>query len=1600
MADLKKRGTGTRAKKKTAPAGTVVRSATASTGETLSAIVRHSPLAVICTDLDGNVQMWNPAAERMFGWSEQEALGKMNPIVPKEKIQEYRNLQGQVRSGHPYISKELERQRKDSTRITLNACSAPLRDESGEITGLLGVFEDITERKQIELKIAEQSALLQQIMDTANVGIGSVDMEGRFSQANRQMADLFGYTVREFIGSSYLDHVHPSEREAGKAGMQALLTGTVSSVELDRLYQRKDGSSFWGHLTCNRFYGAHGNSLGLIGTITDITDRKNAEQALSDSEEKLSMVLDNVGAYIFIKDRKYRYTYVNKRSADLFRKRTEDIVGKSDADFFDAASVDEIMRSDRTVIEEGKTVTREEVDLTVPEGDARTYWTVKLPLRDSTGVVTGLCGISTDITDRKRTEETKNRLLEAVSASTEGIGISDEKDRFIYVNDAHSRISGHPRHELLGKSWRDFTPPELVPIIDAEFSRTLRNRAVGIWTGEVPAIWPDGTVVPTEVTATARWDDAGNYLGHICIVRDITERKKAQEQLVESEERYRKLFENSVSPILVIDGSGNYLDCNDAALTFLECTREEVLKKNVADYIPPALQQQQVLDSHMPLWEHGGIIETDYYIHGRVKTLALSINRFKWKDSLAVFAIGNDITERKKVEASLRESEQRFRGAFENAAVGACMVDLTGRFIKVNRFLCEMLGYKEEELLTKTFSDVTHPDDIQIGLDYLKRLIGGEMEFASFEKRYVRKDGTIVHLIVSPALIRDGAGAPQYFEGLFQNITERKKAEEQLWRSRNMLTNVLNTMPQSVFWKDTSSVYLGCNDIFARACGFERPEQIVGKSDLDLPWPRPESEAYRADDQEVMQSKLPKHHIIEPLHRPDGSRLWIDTSKVPLTGKDGTVFGVLGVFDDITDRKEREIQQEKDHKLLELIARTQQHFIRERSAGALFGKLLNDFLDLMDSEYGFIGEVLYQDNGQPYLRTHAITNIAWNDEMRKFYADHVQTGFEFFNLNTLFGEVMKTEAAVFSNDPSRDSRKGGLPEGHPALNSFLGLPFILDGRMVGMIGIANRPGGYDDRMVSYLQPFAAVCANIIGSFRVERARIQAEEKLRESEQFSRSILDTVDEGFIVIGRDYRIMTANKAYCSQVVMACEEVIGRHCYSISHHIDRPCHEAGEECVVRKVLESGKPEVALHKHSDREGHTLYVETKGFPIRDQAGTILSVIETISNITEKHLLEEERLKTQKLESIGMLAGGIAHDFNNLLQGVFGYISLAKVKSDDRTKSMAALEQAEKALHQSVSLTSQLLTFSKGGKPARKRIFVQPVIENAVKFALSGSRSEYQFSIDPDLRPVDGDAGQLGQVIQNIVLNADQSMPIGGRVLIKARNMPSGSAHAPGLPAGDCIEITIEDSGIGIPEQYLGKIFDPYFTTKEKGSGLGLATAYSIVKNHNGQLRVESEMGKGSVFFLYLPAAAALPETAAVHPSAPPAPINRLRILAMDDEDLVRNLIEEMLRALGHEVETASHGEEALEKYRAAADTGKPFDCVILDYTIRGGMGGAETIQRLKQMDPAVKAIVSSGYSNDDAVTNFRKNGFIAFLKKPYDIEELRKTLQDFQGAS
>jgi len=373
--------------------------------------------------------------------------------------------------------------------------------------------------------------------------------------------------------------------------------------------------------------------------------------------------------------------------------------------------------------------------------------------------------------------------------------------------------------------------------------------------------------------------------------------------------------------------------------------------------------------------------------------------------------------------------------------------------------------------------------------------------------------------------------------------------------------------------------------------------------------------------------------------------------------------------------------------------------------------------------------------------------------------------------------------------------------------------------------------------------------------------------------------------------------------------------------------------------------------------------------------------------------MEADLQRVQKLESLGVLAGGLAHDFNNLLAGILGSVNVARALVEPDSRVSKRLAQAESATFRARELTQQLLTFSRGGAPQKVTAAIGHILREAARFALRGSNVTCDFDIAPDLAPVDVDEGQLGQVMHNLVINADQAMPEGGTVRISARNRGVSSTRNLPVPERDHVEVVVSDEGMGIPGDDLHKVFDPYYSTKETGRGLGLATTYSIIRSHGGHITVDADPGRGTAFAFYLPASA-LPASTGRTVRDPIAP-GTGRILVVDDDDGVRDAVGEMLDIIGYQVESASDGAEAVVMYRSALASARPFDAVIMDLTIPGGMGGREAIQRLLEIDPQVRAVVSSGYSSDAVMAHHQDYGFRAAIAKPYRTADLSRVLAE-----
>lgn len=513
-------------------------------------------------------------------------------------------------------------------------------------------------------------------------------------------------------------------------------------------------------------------------------------------------------------------------------------------------------------------------------------------------------------------------------------------------------------------------------------------------------------------------------------------------------------------------------------------------------------------------------------------------------------------------------------------------------------------------------------------------------------------------------------------------------------------------------------------------------------------------------------------------------------------------------------------------------------------------------------------------------------------------------------------------------------------------------------------------------------------------------RKRAEEALAAEKERLAVTLWNIGEGVIVADIRGTIGLMNRTAEQLTGWTAEDAIGHRIDEVFQAVDERSREPCGSPVMLVLQQVSPRHRSRHKvliARDRTERPLG-ETVA-PVRDSHGDIIGVVIVFRDLTTERRVEEDLAKNERLESVGVLAGGIAHDFNNTLTAIEGNILVAKAHLPEDQKAYERLVEAEKAAHRARDLTRQLLTFARGGMPIKKVLQLADILTESTLFALSGSKAGAEFAIPRDLWPVEADEEQVKQVINNLVINADQAMPEGGTLTVSAENVVLAEDEVLTLAPGDYVRIRVSDTGIGIPKEHAAKIYEPYFTTKQTGSGLGLTVAYSIVRNHGGTIEVEPrEGGSGTTFTVYFPAThAAVQQEAAV--AEPPRRGNE-RVLWMDDEEMIREVGNEMLEILGYRGVFASEGGEAIELFQKAADEGNRFDAVILDLTTPMGLGGVETIRRLLEIDPDVRAIVCSGYSNDPVMANSCDYGFAGVLTKPFSLQNLDDQIRRVIGGS
>ena len=1105
--------------------------------------------------------------------------------------------------------------------------------------------------------------------------------------------------------------------------------------------------------------------------------------------------------------------------------------------------------------------------------------------------------------------------------------------------------------------------------------------------------------------------------------------------------------------ILWADAQGRLIYANRSACSALESSREELLSMTVSDIcidLPPLIWAE-----HWQELKAAGhlVLEVRQCSRSGKHTLvevSTTYTQHNGKEYACAFV--QNIGDRKSAERDLSEAKQRLETIFDTMQAGIIMGSPQGIITFANHRMADMFGYSLDELIGSSYFEHVNPAQRHAGDERIRRLIAGEIDHAHHEQLFIRRDGSNFWGHLSGRRLEDVQGNLVSLVGVIADISEMKQVEEELKKREQQFSSLADNLPDVVSRIDRAHRHVYVNRQVEAFTGIPVCDYL-GKTDRELGnppelvelWEDAVSRAFETGQTAQIRFSLAV----------EAGTKYFESRVVPEQGADGAVETVLSIARDITETvlAEQHIM-ESEERYRTIIENMQDVYYRTDAEGRLImvstsGAGMLGY-DSVDQVLGLsIRDTFYYD---PEARDAFLHDLRLNGEVNGYEltlkhrngtplpvatSSHLLFAPDgtFMGVEGLYRDISQFRQAMDQLKASEDKfvrafnhapvlmTISGIEDGRylevndmfcevsgfsrqealgrtslelgwllPAERERMIAAFKRDGRVGGMEVTLTAKDGAPVYCLYSAEPITAEGEDQLLSIALDiTGRKRSEEMIRKQAQF----LELAHDKIIVRDKDDRIIYWNRGAEECYGWKREEVLGQ----VIHPLLKTCFPIPLEEIQRLLIQNGMWQ-GEPIHTRRDGTQITVSSRWSRICNDLDGTIAVLEINRDVSDRLLLQQEQEKNQRLESLGVLAGGIAHDFNNILTAILGNISLARILVGDEHKAAKRLADSEKAVIRASELTQQLLTFARGGEPVKRVVDMLKLIGEAVGFALQGANVRGVIEAESELHPVNADEGQLNQVFSNLLINAKQAMPAGGTVIVTAKNLTVHSGDRLPLANGTYVQIDVADQGGGILPEQLGKIFDPYFTTKPSGTGLGLSTVYSIIKRHGGHISVTSEHGHGTVFRLFLPAAEEAHAPQATNQMPKGLLTGTGRILIMDDEQIIRDLARIMFEEAGYRVVDCGHGAAAVEQYRLASEQGVRFDAVILDLTVPGGMGGREAAALIRKLDPAAVLIVSSGYSNDPVMADYGRYGFSGSAVKPYTYEALLTELSHAMGRT
>jgi PAS domain S-box-containing protein len=1256
------------------------------------------------------------------------------------------------------------------------------------------------ERQHLRVALSESEGRYRLLADNAADVIWTANMKWQITYVSPSIKRLLGYTVEEMKKLAIRDMLTPDSFDQAakliKNQMDIMTQGSQNpTLSLTLEHVRKDGSTLWAEVMLSFLWDKDGKLNEVLGVSREITERKKAEEALRQSEQRYRLLAENVKDIIWTRDMNLRTTYVSPSVTQMSGYSVEEVMSLSIEESLTPASLEivqsalsKIMAEVKEQKDSSETVVLE-VELIHKEGRIVPVEMKVNLLHDSTGRPTGFLGVTRDITERKKAEEALRESEEELQAifdsSMNGIALLDLEGRLIKVNKRVLAVGGYEMEEISGK------PLGLLKMFTTESIERMASIRDMILSGkevtafECEVYTKSGTKMSLEINV-GPFLLKGQLFGLVAVMTDITERKRMEEEL----RRLSDAVRMSTDSIVISDLDGNIVDVNEATLKIQGVNNKaDLIGLKLSDFIAPEEQEEALRDLSRVI-EEGCVNDVQYHISTRDGRRILvesnaSVMRGENGEPVGAVAVTRDITERKRMEDALRESEEKHRLYFESISDVIYSLDSDFTVLSISPSVERVLGYRCEEFVGQKIWDlnVLAPEYLELALSDIKRVLSGERIISS-EYEFIAKDGTRKFGDISGAPIFSADGEVIALVSVARDITERKKMAEELLR----LSDAVRMSKEAIAITDLEGKYLEANDATLKMHGVENRADFIGKRATEFI--APEDIEWLTDEMEKTLTIGYVPYIQYHCLKIDGSKFPVEASISVIKNKSGEPTGYVAVARDITERKR-----------MEEALRQSEHNYRLLFEGTIDGMFVTDAET--------VKVVLANQTAARMCGLNSVEDAIGGNPIDLVHPD---------DRERVLGFLMEDVTG----------------EGKKEVHEFRAI--TKDGREIWLSGMGTR--------IEYEGKPA-----VLSSIRDITEHKKAEKALRESEEKFRSVAETASDAIISLDSEGKIVFWNQAAEAIFGYPAREVMGKPLAVIMPQRFHDVHEK----AMKRVVSTGERRLA---GKTVEVSALRKDSSEFPMEFtvagwKSGENIYSTAIARDITERKEMEQQLQLASRLAAVGELAAGVAHELNNPIAAIQGFAQFLTARKDLDADIRKDLDTIYRESQRAAKITQNLLTFARRHEPEKQLISLNEIIEETLELQahpMKVNNIELVVELAPDLPKTLADFHQMQQVFVNIINNAEQALieiHRKGRLVVKTKK------------AGNIIQISFADNGPGIPEENLKRIFDPFFTTKEvgKGTGLGLSICYGIVEAHGGRIYARSKLGQGATFVVELPIA-------------------------------------------------------------------------------------------------------------------------------------------------